>query len=46
LKKTTNDLPAPLNVNNTNINQTTHTPAPQKRTPENDRPAILEKSRG
>jgi len=33
-------------LNNTNINQTTHTPAPQKRTPENDRPAILEKSRG
>jgi len=46
LKKTTNDLPAPLNVNNTNINQTTNTPAPQKTTPKNDRPAILEKSRG
>ena len=33
-------------LNNTNINQTTHTPAPQKTIPENDRPAILEKSRG
>lgn len=46
LKNISNDLPAPLNVNNTNINQTTNTPAPQKTTPKNDRPAILEKSRG
>jgi hypothetical protein len=46
LKDIPKDLPAPLNVNNTNINQTTNTPAPQKTTPKNDRPAILEKSRG
>lgn len=37
---------AQTTLNNTNINQTTNAPAPQKRTPENDRPAILEKSRG
>jgi GH24 family phage-related lysozyme (muramidase) len=37
---------AQTTLNNTNINQTTNAPAPQKRASENDRPAILEKSRG
>jgi soluble lytic murein transglycosylase-like protein len=45
LKRTTSDKNAVI-VNTTNINQTSNAPQTRKQEKENDRPAILEKSRG
>jgi hypothetical protein len=39
------DAPAPIVNNTTNVNQT-NTTSPKRNEKENDRPAILEKSRG
>jgi hypothetical protein len=45
LKRTTPDKNAVI-VNTTNVNQTSNVPQTRKQEKENDRPAILEKSRG
>jgi GH24 family phage-related lysozyme (muramidase) len=46
LKKDVNDLPASINVNNTNINKTTNTSPKTEESKEDDRPAYLKKRRG
>jgi len=45
LKRTESDKNANI-VNTTNVNQTNNTQQPSKKQKENDRPAILEKSKG
>jgi GH24 family phage-related lysozyme (muramidase) len=46
LKKDVNDLPAPINVNNTSINKTTNTSPKTEDLKEDDRPAYFKKRRG